>query len=147
MAHRSAILIALVNEHFFYKLKNRKLTNLIHTNSNSTGSQGTAVTKHGILVHSDVAEIAQFLDLVAYAKALESTKINHISARRKMSLNMMFYQWNKCTLTSQAKRPEIPQDKVVLSSAGDKLVSLAHQVLPEGNSVGLDLLSIGLEPW
>ena len=49
------------------------------------------------------------------------------------------------SFTSQSKRAEIPQDKMVLGSAGDKTVSLAHQVIPKGNRVGLNLLGICLE--
>ncbi|KAF1875664.1 hypothetical protein Lal_00006294, partial [Lupinus albus] len=48
--------------------------------------------------------------------------------------------------TSQSKRTEIPQDKMILSSTSDKTVSLAHQVISNSNCIGLNLLGICLEP-
>ena len=49
-------------------------------------------------------------------------------------------------ITCQSKRAKIPKDKVVLSSTSDKLVSFAHQVVSKSNSIGPNLLGVGLEP-
>ena len=52
---------------------------------------------------------------------------------------------NPAMHTSQAKRTEIPENKVVLCSISNQLVALPHQMVTKGNCVCLDLLDIGLE--
>lgn len=52
---------------------------------------------------------------------------------------------NELVPTGQTEGPEIPEHKVVLSSARDELVSLVYKVLAKCGSVGLDLLGIDLE--
>lgn len=63
-----------------------------------------------------------------------------------MHVMITIIDWENSDYTSQPKRPEIPQNKVVLGSSCDKLVILAHQILSKGNSIGLDLFCIGFEP-
>lgn len=48
-------------------------------------------------------------------------------------------------VAGQSKRTKVPKNKVVLSSTSHKLVAFAHEVVPKSNSIGPDLLSIGLE--
>ena len=53
--------------------------------------------------------------------------------------------WIPNLYTSQAKRAEIPENKVVLSSISHHLVALAHEIVSNGNSIRLHLLCIGFE--
>lgn len=44
----------------------------------------------------------------------------------------------------QAEGPEIPEDKVIVSTTSLKLVAVRHQSVGHSSGVGNDLLSIGL---
>jgi len=41
---------------------------------------------------------------------------------------------------------EIPQDNMVLRGSSDKTVLFSHHGIPKRNSVGLNLLGVGLKP-
>ena len=49
---------------------------VVLTNSNSSGSQGTAVTKHSILVYSNIAQITELLDLVAWKNTINKLEFH-----------------------------------------------------------------------
>lgn len=44
----------------------------------------------------------------------------------------------------QAKRPKVPEDKVIVSAASLKLVAVSHQGIGQSPGVGNDLLGISL---
>ena len=58
----------------------------------------------------------------------------------KVVLFLKYYR-----VTGQSKRAKIPKNKVVFSSTSYDAVSLAHQVVSKGNSIGFDLFRIDLE--
>ena len=72
-----------------------------------------------------------------------------MSRARDLDHAMLSGRWNNLHVmhTSQAKRMEIPENKVVLCSItiSNNLLALTHQMVTKGNCVCLDLLDIGLE--
>ena len=111
---------------------------MILTNADTTRSQCTAVTKDSILVQCDVAKVTELFNLVScrYKTTLKQVIIWPLENEAQLDANLH---------TSQAKRAEIPENKVVLSSISHHLVALAHEIVSNCNSIGLHLLCIHLE--
>lgn len=53
---------------------------ILHTNSYTSWGQGTAIAKHGILVHSDIGKVAKLLNLVSCAYRIEVIKSTSIKS-------------------------------------------------------------------
>ena len=113
---------------------------MILTNADTTRSQCTAVTKDSILVQCDVAKVTELFNLVScrYKTTLKQVIIWPLENEAQLDANLH---------TSQAKRMEIPENKVVLCSItiSNQLVALTHQMVTKGNCICLDVLDIGLE--
>lgn len=57
---------------------------VILTDSYSSRGQGTAVTKHSILVHSNVAKVTELLNLIACRRAFTTSELKlHLSKHVK----------------------------------------------------------------
>jgi len=117
---------------------------VVLTNSYSSRSQSTAVTKHGIFVDGDVCKVTELFDLVACKNITKVSDFTSDEINMHDQQSPQTEQFN--SFTCQSKGSKIPQNEVVLSSFSNKLVSLAHQVVSKGNGICLDLFGIGLEP-